>query len=150
MLFRSWEDPHTPEYDDLEYFYRSAMNLTAQYFVLRNHSEKDNTEGIFDLFSKSILRIFRTLVYSKLSYLPNYLPAFNLWKLCVFAEPRLEKLEYLFEKLSGEDFFKEVNKRNLFHHDLSRLTEKKLLIADEILNTLIQELKRFSTVKILY
>ena len=145
-----WEDPHTPEYDDLEYFYRSAMNLTAQYFVLRNHSEKDNTEGIFDLFSKSILRIFRTLVYSKLSYLPNYLPAFNLWKLCVFAEPRLEKLEYLFEKLSGEDFFKEVNKRNLFHHDLSRLTEKKLLIADEILNTLIQELKRFSTVKILY
>ena len=145
-----WEDPHTPEYDDLEYYYRSAMNLTAQYFVLRNHSEKDNTEGIFDLFSKSILRIFRTLVYSKLSYLPNYLPAFNLWKLCVFAEPRLEKLEYLFEKLSGDDFFKEVNKRNLFHHDLSRLNEKKLLIADEILNTLIQELKRFSTVKILY
>jgi len=86
-------------------------------------------EGIFDLFSKSILRIFRTLVYSKLSYLPNYLPVFNLWKLCVYAEPRLEKLEYLFEKLSGNDFFKEVNKRTLFHHDLSRLTEKKLLNA---------------------
>jgi hypothetical protein len=52
----------------------------------------------------------------------------------------LEKLEYLFEKLSGEDFFKEVNKRNLIHHDLSRLTEKKLLLADEILYTLLKEL----------
>ena len=135
-----WEDNNTPEYPDLEYLNRSAINLSAQYFVLRNNSEKDNKEGIFDLFSKSILRIFRTLVYSKLGYLPNYLPAFNLWKLCVYADPKLEKLEFLFEKLSGEDFFKEVNKRTLFHHDLSRLTEKKLLVADEILNTLLKEL----------
>jgi hypothetical protein len=136
-----WEDNNTPEYPDLEYLNRSAINLSAQYFVLRNHSEKDNTEGTFDLFSKSILRIFRTLVYSKLSYLPNYLLVYNLWKLCVYADPNLEKLEYLFEKLSGENFFKEVNKRTLFHHDLSWLTEKKLLIMDEILNALVHELK---------
>ena len=132
-----WEDDNIPEYPDLEYLNRSAINLSAQYFVLRNHSEKDNTEGIFDLFSKSVLRIFRTLVYAKLSYLPNYLPAFTLWKFCIYADPGLEKLEYLFEKLSGEDFFKEINKGNHFHHDLSRLTEKKLLIMDEILNTLL-------------
>jgi len=69
------------------------------------------------------------------------LPAFTLWKLCVYADPGLEKLEYLFEKLSGNDFFKEVNKGNLFHHDLSRLTEKKLLIMDEILNALLHEIK---------
>lgn len=136
-----WEDNNTPEYPDLEYLNRSAIRLSAQYFVLRNHSESSNTEGIFDLFSKSILRIFRTLVYSKLSYLPNYLPAFTLWKLCIYAEPKIEKLEYLFEKLSGNDFFKEVNKRVVFHHDLSRLTEKKLLIMDEILNALLHELK---------
>ena len=142
-----WEDPHTPEYDDLEYYHLSAIKLSAQYFVLRNHSEKDNSEGIFDLFTKSIMRIFRTLVFSKLSYLPHYLPTWNLWKLCVYAEPKLEKCEYLFEKLSGENFFKEVNKRNLFHHDLSRLTEKKLLIADEILNTLLKELKKVSHCK---
>jgi hypothetical protein len=135
-----WEDNNTPEYPDLEYLNHSTIRLSAQYFVLRNHSEKDNTEGISDLFSKSILRIFRTLVYAKLSYLPNYLPAFTLWKLCVYAGPGLEKLEYLFEKLSGEDFFKEVNKGNRFHHDLSRSTEKKLLIMDEILNTLLKEL----------
>jgi len=127
-------------YPDLEYLHSSAVRLSAQYFVLRNHSENSNTEGLFDLFSKSVLRIFRTLVYSKLSYLPNYLPAFTLWKLCVYADPGLEKLEYLFEKLSGEDFFKEVNKGNHFHHDLSQLTEKKLLIMDEIFNTLLKEL----------
>ena len=143
-----WEDNGTPEFPDLEYLNRSAVKLTAQYFVLRNYSEKDNTEGISDLFSKSILRIFRTLVYSKLSYLPNYLPAFNLWNLCVYADPGLKKLEYLFEKLSGNDFLKEVNKHTLFHHDLSRLTEKKLLIMDEIINSLLKELNTaFSHVK---
>ena len=63
----------------------------------------------------------------------------------MYAEPKLEKLEYLFEKLSGNDFFKEVNKRTLFHHDLSRLTEKKLLIMDEILNALLHELKTIDT-----
>lgn len=136
-----WEANNTPEYPDLEYLNRSAIRLSAQYFVLRNHSEKDNTEGITDLFSKSVLRIFRTLVYGKLSYLPNYLPAFTLWKLCIYAEPELEKQEYLFEKLSGEDFFKEVNKGNHFHHDLSRLTEKKLLVMDETMNTLLDKLK---------
>jgi len=145
-----WEDDHTPEYPDLEYLNRSAIGLSAQYLVLRNHSEKDNAEGTFDLFSKSILRIFRILVYSKLSYLPNYLPAFNLWKLCVFADPGLEKLEYLYEKLSGTDFFKDVTYHTRFHHDLSRLTEKKLLIMDEILNSLLKELNTaFSRIKTL-
>ena len=136
-----WENPFSSVYPDLEYLCSSAVRLSAQYFVLRNHSESDNTEGIFDLFSKSVLRIFRTLVYSKLSYLPNYLPAFTLWKLCIYADSGLEKLEYLFEKLSGEDFFKEVNNGNHFHHDLSRLIEKKLLVMDEIINALLHELK---------
>ncbi|MBW8327165.1 MAG: hypothetical protein K0M50_20550 [Prolixibacteraceae bacterium] len=135
-----WENPFYSIYPDLEYLHSSAVRLSAQYFVLRNHSESSNTEGIFDLFGKSVLRIFRTLGYLKLSYLPNYLPAHTLWKLCVYADPGLEKLEYLFEKLSGENFFKEMNKGNHFHHGLSRLTEMKLLIADEILNSLLKKL----------
>ncbi len=140
-----WEEPYISEYPDLDYYYDSTINLSAQYFVLRNHSEKGNTEGMFDLFSKSVLRIFRTFVFSKLSYLPNYLPAFSLWKLCVFAEPELEKLEYLFEKLSGKDFFKEINSHLLFHHDLSRLTEKKLQVMDEILRLLLKKLEVICT-----
>ena len=140
-----WEEPYISEYPDLDYYYNSTINLSAQYFVLRNHSEKGNTEGMFDLFSKSVLRIFRTFVFSKLSYLPNYLPAFILWKLCVFAEPELEKLEYLFEKLSGKDFFKEINSHLLFHHDLSRLTEKKLQVMDKILRLLLKKLEVICT-----
>jgi len=66
----------------------------------------------------------------------------------VYADPGLEKLEYLFEKLSGADFFKEVTYHTRFHHELSRLTEQKLLLADEILNTLIKELNTaFSHIK---
>ena len=136
-----WENPHTPEYPDLEHYYRSSIRMVAQYFVLRNNSEKDITDGLIDLFGKSVLRIYRTFVFSKLSYLPNYLPAFSLWMLCVFAEPELEKLEYLFEKLSGIDFFKEINSHLLFHHDLSRLTEKKLQVMDEILRLLLKKLE---------
>lgn len=44
------------------------------------------------------------------------------------------------EKLSEKDFFKEVTYHTRFHHELSRLTEQKLLVADEILNALLKEL----------
>nr|WP_321485574.1 hypothetical protein [uncultured Draconibacterium sp.] len=136
-----WEEPYISEYPDLDYYCNSTINLSAQYFVLRNHSEKGNTEGMFDLFSKSVLRIFRTFVFSKLSYLPNYLPAFSLWKLCVFAEPELEKVEFLFEKCSGENFFRELDNHNQFSHGISLLSGEKLLIMDEILRLLLKELE---------
>ncbi len=135
-----WENPYTPDYPDLDFYYRSADKLVANYFVLRHHSEKENGEGIDDLFSISVLRIFRTFVFSKLSYLPYYQSAFNLWKLCVYADPKLENVEFLFEKLSGENFFKEVSCHTRFHYTVPRLTEEKLLIMDEILNLLLQEL----------
>ena len=100
---------------------------------------------MFDLFSKSVLRIFRTFVFSKLSYLPNYLPAFSLWKLCVFAEPELEKLEFLFEKCSGESFFRELDNHNQFSHGISLLSGEKLLIMDEILRLLLKKLEVICT-----
>ena len=140
-----WEKPYSPGYPDLEYYYRSSTRMAAQYFVLRNNSEKDITDGLSDLFGKSVLRILRTFVFSTLSYLPNYLPAFDLWKLCVYAEPKLEKVEYLFEKCSGESFFKEVDHHTQFYHGISRLTERKLLIMDEILNLLLQKLEAACT-----
>jgi hypothetical protein len=135
-----WETPYTPDYPDLEYYYRSTKKLTANFFILRHNSEEKNAEGLDDLFSKSVLRILRTFVFSALSYLPHYQSGFNLWKLCVYAHPKLENVEFLFEKLSGENFFKEVVYHTRFHHDLSRLTEEKLLIMDEILNLLLHKL----------
>jgi hypothetical protein len=135
-----WEKPYTPSYPDLDHYYKSANKLVANYFILRNNSEKENVEGLNDLFSKSLLRIFRTFVFSKLSYLPHYLSAFNLWKLCVHAEPKLQNIEFLFEKLNRENFFKKIGHYTRFHHDISCLHEEELLIMDEILNLLLQEL----------
>ncbi|MDC7218144.1 MAG: hypothetical protein PQJ28_03870 [Spirochaetales bacterium] len=136
-----WEKPYTPEFPDLDHFYHAAVRIVKQYFVLRENADKNNTEGISELFGKSLLRIFRTQVYSTLSYLPNYLSAFSLWKLCVFAEPELEKLEFLFEKCSGEHFFRELNNHNRFHYGISRLKEEELLTMDEILQLLLQKLE---------
>ena len=83
-----WEKPYTPEFPDLYHFYHAAVKIAKQYFVLRENADNDNTEGISELFGKSLRRILRTIVYSKLSYLPNYLSAFNLWKLCVCVQGR--------------------------------------------------------------
>ncbi|RKD86409.1 hypothetical protein [Mangrovibacterium diazotrophicum] len=136
-----WEHRHTPEYPDLEYYYSSAAKMTSQYFTLRKNSAQDNMEGLEDLFGKSMLRIFRTFVFARLSYLPNYLSAGSLWKLCLYAEPRLEKMEFLFEKLGGDRFFQILAHINRFHHDISRMTEEKLELMDEILMILNLELK---------
>ncbi len=78
-------------------------------------------------------------------YLPNYLPAFNLCKLCVYAEPKLEKMEFLYEKCSGENFFTELGNYNRFYHGISMLTTDKLLVMDEILRLLVERLEVSST-----
>ncbi|WP_321995999.1 hypothetical protein [Draconibacterium orientale] len=139
--FIHWENPYTPEYPDLEHYYSSSIKLAAQYFILRDNAEDDNMEGLGEIFGRAVLRILRTIIYSKLSYLPNYLPAFNLWKLCVYAEPKLDKIEFLFEKCSGENFFAELGNYNRFYHGISLLTVEKLSVMDEILKFLLLKLE---------
>ncbi len=136
-----WENPYTPEYPDLDHYYNSSIKLAAQYFILRENAENDNNEGLGELFARAVLRILRTFIYSRLSYFPHYLPAFNLWKLCVYAEPRLEKMEFLFEKCSGDNFFTELGNYNRFYHGISLLTTDKLSVMDEMLQLLLQKLE---------
>ncbi len=136
-----WEKPYTPNYPDLDYLYNAANAMSSQYFLLRQNLEEGNVEGLNVLFSNAVLRIFRTYVFAGTSYLPNYLSAYNLWMLCLYAQPNIKKLEYLFEKLSGDSFFKEVDYNSRFQHRLSRLTGEKLLVMDEILNVLTLELR---------
>lgn len=136
-----WEKPYTPNYPDLDYLYNAADTMSSQYSLLRQNLEGGNVEGLNVLFSNAVLRIFRTYVFAGTSYLPNYLSAFNLWMLCLYAQPNIKKLEYLFEKLSDDSFFKEVDYNSRFQHRISRLTEEKLLIMDEILNVLTLELR---------
>ncbi|WP_303924836.1 hypothetical protein [Draconibacterium sediminis] len=139
--FIHWENPYTPEYPDLDHYYISSIRLAAQYFVLRDNAESENYEGLGELFARTVLRILRTFIYSKLSYFPHYLPAFNLWSLCVYAEPKLERMEFLFEKCSGENFFAELGNYNRFYHGISRLTVDKLSVMDEIIQLLLQKLE---------
>ncbi|WP_297095042.1 hypothetical protein [uncultured Draconibacterium sp.] len=136
-----WENPYTPEYPDLDHYYLSSIKMAAQYFILRDNTEDDNMEGLGELFGRAVLRILRTFIYSKLSYLAHYLPASNFWRLCVYAEPRLEKMEFLFEKCSGENFFTELGNYNRFYHGISMLTTDKLFFMDEILQLLQQKLE---------
>lgn len=140
-----WENPYTPEYPDLDHYYLSSIKLAAQYFILRDNAEDDNMEGLGEIFGRAVQRILRTFIYSKLSYFPHYLPAFNLWKLCVYAEAKLEKMEFLFEKCSGENFFTELGNYNRFYHGISLLTADKLFVMDEILRLLVERLEVSST-----
>ena len=140
-----WENPYTPEYPDLDHYYLSSIKMAAQYFILRENAENENNEGLGELFARAVLRILRTFIYSKLSYFPNYLPAFDLWSLCVYAEPKLEKMEFLFDKCSGENFFTELGNYIRFYHGISLLTTEKLLIMEEILRFLLQKLETACT-----
>ncbi len=60
-----WENPYTPEYPDLDHYYISSIKLAAQYFILRENAQNENNEGLGELFGRSVLRIFRTFIYSK-------------------------------------------------------------------------------------
>lgn len=135
-----WETLHNPYYGDLDYMYKATDKMIAQYFVLRHYAAPDNAEGLSTMFSTAILRAFRTLIFAKLSYQPHYLSAYNLWMLCLYAQPNLKKMEYLFEKRSGDAFFKCIDYNTKFNHGLDRIPEEKVLIMDEILNELKNEL----------
>lgn len=135
-----WEKCRNPYYGDLDSMYKATDKMIAQYFVLREHAALDNAEGLNTMFATAILRAFRTLIYSKLSYQPHYLSAYNLWMICCYAKPNLGKMEYLFVKLGGDTFFKNLDYSTKFNHGLDRIPEEKWAIMDEILNVLKNEL----------
>jgi hypothetical protein len=135
-----WETCRKPYYGDLDSMYKATDKMIAQYFVLREHAALDNAEGLKTMFATAILRAFRTLIYAKLSYQPHYLSAYNLWMICCYAKPNLGKMEYLFVKLGGDTFFKNLDYSTKFNHGQDRIPEEKWAIMDEILNVLKNEL----------
>lgn len=134
-----WEDPHVKCYPDLEYYFRSAKVLYESYLALRKNGKK-NSEGAELLFNHTLMRVFRTLVFSKSSYLPNYATPFILWKLIVHLEPELEKVEFLFGKYNEKNFFGFIKHRLQFSHDFARASKKDLKLMDEILGLLVDSL----------
>lgn len=136
-----WDNSYTPQFNDISYYFRSAKKSSENYFLLRKKIKRKNTEGLEGLFYQSVMRIFRTYIFSKSTYLPNFLHPFSLWKLSLHFEPKLGNLEFLFEKLSNENFFKVMNHHLSFHHDHSRISKDKLKTMDEILHSLLAELE---------
>lgn len=137
-----WEPFFTSEFQDLKIYYGAAKQLADNYFIIRKNAENENTAGLFEWFSIIILRIFRTFIFSKSAYLPHYLSAFTLWELCLHFEPKLEKIEFLFEKLYNEDFHKTIDYQSQYHHVSYKISESDLIIMDEILTVLSAELDK--------
>jgi len=136
-----WEDPHVKCYPDLEYYFRSAKVLYESYLAVRKNGKK-NGEGAELLFNHTLMRVFRTLVFSKSSYLPNYATPFILWKLIVHLEPELEKVEFLFDKYNKKNFFGFIKHRLQFNHDFARTSKKDMKLMDEILVLLVDNLSQ--------
>jgi len=134
-----WEEPHVKCYPDLEYYFRSAKVLYESYLAVRKDGKK-NSEGAELLFNHTLMRVFRTLVFSKSSYLPNYATPFILWNLLVHLEPELEKVEFLFHKYNDKNFFGFIKHRLQFNHDFARTSKKDLKLMDEILGLLVDNL----------
>ncbi|MDV4024418.1 hypothetical protein CMT52_08735 [Elizabethkingia anophelis] len=136
-----WKYPFKPKNSDLEIYYRSALKNVQQYLILRKHSHENNHEFIFNLFAGTFIRLIRCYIYSSLTYLPNYLSSFSLWKLCVYSAPEFEKLEILFEKISIKFYFM-IDYYLKFHHNETHLSPLQLLPMDEILTFLSEKLKQ--------
>lgn len=132
-----WEDPYTPYFPDLDFAYASAKMLSENYFLLRTNIQNENHQGLLDLFSNSLLRLFHTIIYSKLSYRAHYLSAESMWKLCLHAESKLQNIEYLFGKISTDGFFKILDKHVNYHLGFCKVSKDDLLIMDEILRVLL-------------
>lgn len=135
-----WEDILGNYYPDLDFEYRRIKRRMENYFVLRTNIQNENYSGLWDLFSNIVIRIFHTTIYGSLSYQANYLRAEILWELCLYGAPDLRNIEFLFEKICSEEFFKLLNLQYNFRWDVSYVSESKLLVMDEILQVLFDKL----------
>lgn len=134
-----WEEPYTAYYPDLDVYYRAAQQSAEQFMLLKNHHAEDNYEGFNHIFATSFSRILRVYIFRSLCYMPTYLSPEILWKLCTYAKPELEQLEYLFDKVSKDRFFLTLHHYLKFNDHLTYGSEEKLLILEEILLKLMKE-----------
>lgn len=131
-----WEVPHEPCHADLHFHYRAAKNTAFQFFEIAN---KDNYQGVGNLFSLFFLSFCRTYIFVKRYYLPNYLSSQALWELCIYADPDIRKYNYLIEQF-WTDFFPYLDEHRVFHHKLSNLNKEKVAQMNIIVEKLVYEL----------
>lgn len=137
-----WQHSSTYYYGDLFIYYRRMKKTVSHYFTARTTSEEENVEMYLLLFSHAVMRILRVYIYCLLcSYLPNFNKMFDTWKLCVYADPSLEKIEFLFDKLHP-DFFKLTDSFLKYTDRTYHFEGNEFTVMDEILNVLMEKLEK--------
>lgn len=134
-----WEKPYRPYYPDLDLYYRAATLSSDQFMNLRKNHQADNFEGYYPIFAIAFCRILRVYIYRSLVYMPSYLAPETLWKLCIYAQPQLEKMEYLFDKISSDRFFLNLDHYLRFNDHLWYGSVEQLRAMEELLLNLIEK-----------
>lgn len=134
-----WETPYQPPYPDLNFYLVRTLKCAEQ-IVSITKSKKRNHTGIHYLFSLFFLSFCRTYLFAKVSYCPNYLASWSLWKLCLFANSDLHKYHYLFDCFSSK-FFNIMDYRRNVHQGFEHLNKKDVKTMSKIIKELSKELK---------
>ncbi len=136
-----WEQPYMPSYGDFCIYYQAVRKQVAQYFNLRKHLPEQNTDGVFQIFAQGYLRTLRLLIYTSCySYLPTWIAAWDTWKLCTYANPSLENMEYLFAKISPM-YHRHIDSHLRYSDRVGHLSAEDLAAMDEILTHLTEKLE---------
>lgn len=143
-----WEEPYKGAFGNyltIQKFYQATKN-SANQIIRIIESEDKNYQGLPYLFSLFFLSFCRTYIFSKLSYEPHYLPSHFLWKLCLYANPELKKLEYQFDEFRLR-FFIYLDCNRSLRHRLDNFETEELEKIKSITVLLINELNKISNKK---
>lgn len=135
-----WQASHTVHYGDIEILAPRARRYFEQFQTLITHRRVENSESVYLLFAHAFTHLLRNYLYTHLfSYQPNQLCTYSLWKLAVYSNPKLERMEFLFDRL-GDQFYKDIDTHLRFVNRSSRLEEGELEIMGDILKLLVEEI----------
>ncbi len=134
-----WQMPHHPRHNDLYFHYRSTVESSLQFYKLID-GEKENYQGVDNLFALFFLSFCRTYIYAKTFYLPDDMTSEALWQLCIYADKNLQKYNCLFEQFSINIFsFTDYNRS--VHHSTAKVDKEKADQMKMIVDKLMEELK---------
>jgi hypothetical protein len=134
-----WQIPHHPQHNDLYFHYKITLECALQFKKLID-GEKENYQGVSNIFSLFFLSFCRTYIFVKTYYLPNYLTSESLWHLCIYADKNLLKYNYLIEQFFTDIFpFIDYNMR--IHHQLAKIDKVGSDQMKMIVEILTKELK---------
>ncbi|SEM65091.1 hypothetical protein SAMN05421856_10575 [Chryseobacterium taichungense] len=143
-----WEYPHDGSfgfYQTLKSFYGITDKCARQITQIIESVDK-NHQGLPYLFSLFFLSFCKTYIFAKLFYEPHYLPSHFLWKLCLYANPELKKVEYQFDEFRLK-FFTFLDHNRTLHHRADIFEKGDLDTIKSITVTLMNELRLLENLK---